>query len=211
MPLAVGARSLNDLAKELGANADALERLLDACVNLQLLSKGPSGYANLPAAATYLTKSSPHRLTGYINYSNNVMWKLWGNLADAVREGSQRWKQTYGLEGPIFSQFFRDEDAKREFLMGMHGYGLISSPQVIGAFDLQRFRKLVDLGGTGHLALPLASVIRRLSVVFDLPEALPLAREIVGASTVAERWNWPRATLSTRFRNAIHRSRPDLT
>ncbi len=82
------------------------------------------------------------------------MWKLWGNLADAVREGTHRWKQTYGFDGPIFSHFFRDEAAKREFLMGMHGYGLISSPQVVGAFDLNRFHKLIDLGGaTGHLAI----------------------------------------------------------
>src|SRR4051794_22354104 len=82
--LSGGPKSLSDLAGQLGANADALERLLDACVNLQLLSKGPTGYANLPAATAYLTRTSPHRLTGYINYSNDVMWKLWGNLADAV-------------------------------------------------------------------------------------------------------------------------------
>ena len=38
--------------------------------------------------------------------------------------------------------------------MGMHGYGLISSPQVVAAFDLGRYRRLVDLGGaTGHLAI----------------------------------------------------------
>jgi acetylserotonin N-methyltransferase len=187
--LASGPRSLQDLASVLGANADALERLLDACVNLQLLSKGPQGYANLPVANAYLTKASPHRLTGYISYSNDVMWKLWGNLADAIREGSHRWKQTYGLDGPIFSHFFRDEDAKREFLMGMHGYGLISSPQVVLAFDLQRFRKLVDLGGaTGHLAIAACQRYPALrATVFDLPEALPLAKEIVGASSVADR------------------------
>ena len=38
--------------------------------------------------------------------------------------------------------------------MGMHGLGLISSPHVVAAFDLGRFRHLVDLGGaTGHLAI----------------------------------------------------------
>jgi acetylserotonin N-methyltransferase len=187
--LAAGPRSLPDLARELDVNSDALERLLDACVNLQLLTRGARGYANLPAANTYLTKTSPRRLTGYINYSNDVMWKLWGNLGDAVREGSHRWKQTFGLEGPIFSHFFRDEDAKREFLMGMHGYGLISSPQVVSAFDLQRFHTLVDLGGaTGHLAVAACQRYPSLrAVVFDLPDVLPLGREIVGGSPVADR------------------------
>ena len=60
---------------------------------------------------------------------------------------------------------------------------------MVGAFDLGRFRRLVDLGGaTGHLAI---EACRRWpgmrAVVFDLPEALPLAREVVGASTVADR------------------------
>ncbi|CAN5152681.1 class I SAM-dependent methyltransferase [soil metagenome] len=184
-----GPKKLPMLATELKASEDGLERLLDACVNLQLLGRGADGYANLPVAKTYLTKSSPNRLTGYIGYSNDVMWKLWGNLGDAVREGTHRWNQTYGLDGPIFSHFFRDEAAKREFLMGMHGYGLISSPQVVGAFDLQRFRKLVDLGGaTGHLAIAACSRYPNLrGVVFDLPEAIPLAREIVGASSVSDR------------------------
>ena len=83
--LTAGAKPLPVLAKELNANADALERLLDACVGLQLLSRNPQGYGNTPVASTYLCKNSPNRITGYINYSNDVMWKLWGNLEDAVR------------------------------------------------------------------------------------------------------------------------------
>lgn len=187
--LAAGPKTLAELARELPANQDALERLLDACVNLQLLGREVNTYTNLPVARTYLTKTSPHRLTGYIGYSNDVMWKLWENLPDAVREGTHRWNQTFGLDGPIFSHFFRDEAAKREFLMGMHGYGLISSPQVVAAFDLSRFRKLIDLGGaTGHLAVAACQRYPAMrAAVFDLPEALPLAREIVGASAVLDR------------------------
>ena len=152
--LAASPKSLSDLAQPIQANPDALGRLLDACVGLQLLDKRDDQYENTPAATAYLSKSSPPRLTGYINYSNDVLWKLWANLEDAVREGTHRWQQTFGWDGPIFSHFFRTDEAKREFLMGMHGYGVISSPQVVAAFDLSRFRRLVDLGGaTGHLAI----------------------------------------------------------
>ncbi|HEY2881221.1 MAG TPA: class I SAM-dependent methyltransferase, partial [Pirellulales bacterium] len=187
--LAGGAKSLSALARELSLNADALERLLDACTVLQLLQKTASGYANTPAATTYLTKTSPHRVTGYVNYSNDVMWKLWSNLEGAIREGTHRWKQTYDIDGPIFSFFFRDETAKREFLMGMHGYGIISSPQVVAAFDLSRFKKLCDLGGaTGHLAIAACQRYPNLrGMVFDLPEAVPLAQKIVGDSPMKGR------------------------
>jgi acetylserotonin N-methyltransferase len=184
-----GPKSLPELAGMVKADADALERLLDACVNLQLLRRDGPSYANTPVAAAYLCKDSPSRLTGYIGYSNDVMWKLWGNLEDAVREGTHRWKQTFGWEGPIFGHFFRTEEAKREFLMGMHGYGLLSSPHVVAAFDLGSYRSLVDLGGaTGHLAVAACERYPALrAVVFDLPEAVPLAREVVGASRVADR------------------------
>ncbi len=184
-----GPRTLTDLTVELKADADALQRLLEACVGLQLLQRTGADYANTPAAAAYLTQSSPRRLTGYINYSNDVMWRLWTHLEDAVREGTHRWQQAYGWDGPIFSHFFRTDAARREFLMGMHGFGLISSPHVVAAFNLGRFTRLVDLGGaTGHLAIAACERYPNLrGVVFDLPDAMPLAREIVGASSVADR------------------------
>jgi acetylserotonin O-methyltransferase len=187
--LATGPRPPDALARELKADPDALGRLLDACVGLQILTRADGGYANTPVAATYLCKESPRRLTGYINYSNEVMWKLWTSLEDAVREGTHRWKQVFGWDGPIFSHFFRNEETRREFLMGMHGYGLISSPQVVAAFDLSRFQRLVDLGGaTGHLAIAACQRYPSLrAAVFDLPDAVPLAREIVAASPVSQR------------------------
>jgi acetylserotonin O-methyltransferase len=184
-----GPKSLAALAEELKLNSDALERLLGACVSLQLLTKSGDHFENTPVAATYLTKSSPHRLNGYISYSNEVMWKLWANLEDAIREGTHRWQQAFGWEGAIFSHLFRDENAKREFLMGMHGYGMINSPQIVGAFDLSRFKTFCDLGGaTGHMAIEACKRYPDMrAIVFDLPEAVPLAKEIVGASPVADR------------------------
>ena len=187
--LAAGPKSAAALAAELKTDAAALERLLNACVGLGLLQRTETGYANSPAAAAYLCTASPTRLTGYVNYSNDISWRLWEHLEDAVREGTHRWRQTFGWDGPIFAHFFRNENARREFLMGMHGFGLLSSPYVVAAFDLSRFTQLVDLGGaTGHLAI---AACRRYSglqaVVFDLPEVLPLAREVVAASGLVER------------------------
>jgi len=184
-----GPLTADDLAGALQLNADALVRLLDGCVGLGLLRYTEGRYQNTPAAAAYLCRTSPRRLTGYIRYSNDVLWKLWANLEDAVREGTHRWKQVYGMDEPIFDHFFRTEDRKGEFLFGMHGMGLISSPEVVAAFDLGRFRRLVDLGGaTGHLAVAACERYAGLeAVVFDLPAAVPLAREMIAATPVADR------------------------
>ncbi len=182
-------KRLPELAGELCASQDGLERLLNACVCLGLLSLTDQHYANTPVSREYLTSSSARRMTGYINYSNSVAWKLWGSLEDAVREGTHRWQQCYGWEGPLFSHFFKTENDKREFLMGMNGFGVVASPQVVSAFDLSRFNTLVDLGGaTGHLAIAACNRYPTMrAVVFELPDVVPVAREIVSQSTVASR------------------------
>jgi acetylserotonin N-methyltransferase len=187
--LAAGPAALPTLAADLKANADALERLLDACVGLGLLQRDGAAYTNTATAATYLSMESPRRITGYLNYSNDVLWKLWAHLEDAVREGSHRWRQVFDWDGPIFASFFHTDEAKREFLMGMHGFGLISSPAVAAAFDLSRFRRMVDLGGaTGHLVVEACRQNASLrGVVFDLPGVVAVAREKVQETDVAER------------------------
>ncbi|MBA4186934.1 MAG: homocysteine methyltransferase [Planctomycetaceae bacterium] len=184
-----GAKNAASLATELKLDTDALTRLLDACVGLQLLHRTATGYANTPTASTYLTNTSPRRLTGYLRFTDEILWKLWGDLPDAIRDGTHGWKRTFNWEGDIFGQIFHTPQLRREFTMGMHGYGLISSPIVVAAFDLSRFKRLVDLGGaTGHLAVAACRRYPTLrAVVFDLPEITPITTELVTATEVAHR------------------------
>ena len=144
--------TLEELTKRTQADAGALERLLDGCVSLGLMTKDGDRYTNTEPSDVYLRRNSPNTMTGYILYSDQVLYPLWGNLEDAVKEGTHRWKQTFDLDGALFSHFFRTPEAKYEFLLGMHGLGVLGSPKVVRAFDLSGFHRLVDLGGaTGHL------------------------------------------------------------
>jgi acetylserotonin N-methyltransferase len=181
---------LGELAAAFHADRAALERLLDGCVGLGFLEKEGDRYRNTAVADTYLRRSSPQTLAGYVLYSNQVLFRMWANLEDAVIEGTHRWQQTFRFEGPIFNHFFQTEQARRDFLMGMHGFGLLSSPAVVAAFDLSRFRRLVDLGGaTGHLALAARERYSDLSVaVFDLPGVVPYAKgvETIGGDFFAD-------------------------
>lgn len=158
------------------AGCKELPRLLDACAALGLLEKRGGEYINTPEADKYLRAASPDSLTGYIHYSNEALYPMWGHLEDAVREGTPRWAQTFGVQGGIWAGYFRTEETKRDFLNGMHGFGRISSPAVAGAFDLSRFHRLVDLGGaSGHLAEAVRERYPHIDAqVFDLPEVAAL-------------------------------------
>jgi acetylserotonin O-methyltransferase len=178
-----------ELAARLRANTGATERLLDACAALGFLRKESGVYRNEAVAETYLCTESPHSLYGYIRYSDEALYPMWGNLADAVKEGAPRWLQTFGLDGPIFSSFFRTEQAMRDFARGMHGFGMLTSPKVVSAFDLSRFRRMADLGGaTGHLVIAACEAYFELrGTVFDLPQVAALAREQVDLSNARSR------------------------
>jgi acetylserotonin N-methyltransferase len=178
------------LARQSGYDADAMERLLDACAGLKLLRKQGDTYVNEPVASAYLCRSSSTTLAGYILYSNKVLYPLWEHLEDALKEGTPRWGQAFGLEGSaIFDYFFKTEESMRTFLLGMHGMGSISSPGVVAAFDLSRFHRLVDLGGgTGHLAIAACERYPQMrAAVFDLPRVVEVTRERVSRSPAAAR------------------------
>jgi acetylserotonin N-methyltransferase len=179
-----GPARASEVSRDLGLHPDATERLLDACVGSELLGKQEGIYSNLPVATTYLVRSSPRALVGYIDYSNRVGFRMWGDLETAIRKGIHLWETTYGLKGNIFDHFFKTEESRRDFLLGMHGMGMLSSPRVVEAFDLGRFRHLVDLGGaTGHLALEACRRYPKLrATVFDLPPVIAAAREFLAGS-----------------------------
>jgi acetylserotonin N-methyltransferase len=178
-----------DLAAELELHAGALERLLDGCAALGLLAKENGVYRNQPVAEHYLYSGSPDTLSGYVRYSDEALFRMWSNLGDAMREGTPRWKQTFGIDGAIFGGFYRSDEAMRNFLRGMHGFGMLTSPAVVTAFDLSRFRRCVDLGGgTGHLAIASCQRYPELhAVVFDLPRVTALARENIERTAVGDR------------------------
>jgi acetylserotonin O-methyltransferase len=183
------AASLEDLALELQCQVDPLERLLNACVGLKLLRKDGNTYSNQEVATTYLCRTSPNTLVGYILYSDQVLFRLWAHLEDAIRRGGPQWERVFGENGGIFDQFFRTDEAMTTFLKGMHALGVLSSPLVVAAFDLSRFRRFVDLGGaTGHLAIAACERYPDLrATVFDLPRVIDAVHDNLSQVTTASR------------------------
>ena len=187
--LAVQPSAVAELAISLDCNADALARLLDGCVGLGLLARDGVQYTNTPISSRYLISSSPDTLAGYIVYSDQSLYPLWAHLEEAVREGTNRWEQTFGSRDSLFAHFFRSKESSRGFLGGMHGFGRISSHRVVQTFDLSSFRRLVDLGGaTGHLCIAACSVHREMmATVFDLPQVEPYAQERIEEASLTSR------------------------
>jgi acetylserotonin N-methyltransferase len=179
----------DELARTLSCNAGALERILGACTGLHLLRRDGERYHNLPVATRFLRIESAETLSGYILYSDRISFRLWRHLEDAIREGSHRWEQEFGFTEGIFNHLFATEKDKVTFLAGMNGHGLLSSPAAVAAFDLGRFRQLVDLGGaTGHLVIAACQRYPALrATVFDLATVTPITHSYIKKADLQER------------------------
>lgn len=157
----------------------ALSRLLDACVSLGLLVRTESGYVNTEIADKYLRSSSASSMCGYIRYSNETLYPLWQYLGDAIVEGTPRWSQAFGEQGP---EIRRAVLSSTDFALGMHGIGMLSSAVIVETVDLSPFAAIVDLGGaTGHFATAVKCRYPNAQVaVVDLPHVIDVARQYVG-------------------------------
>jgi acetylserotonin N-methyltransferase len=192
-------RSAESLAKELNLDESALVRLLSGCTTLGLVYSQSGVFHNTAAAERFLVNASPDTLAGYITYSDQSLYPLWGRLDDAVREGTNRWNQVFGSRQALFDHYFRDDASAGNFLGGMHGFGQLASASVVRAFDLSRFELLVDLGGaTGHLCTAACEAWPHLrATVFDLPAVEKFALRHIAKSPAAGRISFHAADFFT--------------
>jgi acetylserotonin N-methyltransferase len=200
-------KSLQELASQALLPIVPLEQLLTACQALGLVSRSNGTYQNTLLTSTYLTESSPSNFLGYIRFSDMAVYRLWSHLTDAVREGSNRWDQVFGGKHNFFENVYADPSSLREFIGGMHGLGVITSPNLVSAFDLSRFSHFVDLGGaTGHLAIAACRAWPQLkATVYDLAPVCAIAQEHIaqaGLRDSVKTWvgdffidPWPEADL----------------
>lgn len=117
-----GSASASLLASRLDLNEDALDRLLHACVSLQLLHKTVDNEFQLTELASiYLTSSSDKNLCGYIKHSQEILYKLWSGLPSSIKTGQNAWQTTFGFSGSeIFEHHYKELESRKRFIDGMH-------------------------------------------------------------------------------------------
>ncbi len=182
--------SCSELAADLNCAEHALERLLGFCAAKDLITQDDQGrWRNTAAADRYLRIESPDTLAGYVLCADRMQFRLWAHLEDAIREGSNRWEQEFGRKDGVFDHFFKTKEDKEIFLRGMNGFGRISSPLAVAAFDLSHYRRMADLGGaTGHLVIAACKRYPRMTAcVFDLPSVTPVAQRTIAQEGLTER------------------------
>jgi SAM-dependent methyltransferase len=169
-----------DVAAKLKADLRATTILLDAVAAMGLLSKAEGGgYSVPPDLRPLLTHGTPQTVLPMILHNMTVL-RNWAQLA---------WVVKAGIPGPRQASI-RGFDADRAaFIAGMHSISEPIADELVARLAPLTFRRLLDVGGasgTWTLAF-LRAVPGAKATIFDLPDAIPQARQRVAAAGMADR------------------------
>ncbi|MEE6176260.1 methyltransferase [Mycobacterium sp. 050134] len=186
--LAAGPLPIDELAGRVGADADALSRLLRALISKGLFAHRDDGRYELNAMAALLRTDGPVSMAPMARFIGARQHREhWSMLTEAIRTGRSvvpalRGKSffDYLADDPEFGQIFND---------AMTGLSGVAIGPVIDAYDFTPYRTIVDVAG-GHgrlLAAILGAAPDAQGVLYDLPEVIAGATPLLSEAGVAER------------------------
>jgi hypothetical protein len=168
------------VAEALQTDADSTARLLGALVAIDLLAHDGDRFANTPAADEHLVSGREESLATWVSLIGR--WnQTFGELAGSVRTGEP---------AEVPEEHLGDEAAyTRDFIIGMHDYAIGPGRELARHLDLSGRRRLIDPGGgPGTYSILLAEANPALTaVVFDLPEVVALADEVISDHGLSDR------------------------
>ncbi len=165
-------------AEKLNAAPKGVERLLNALVAMELLTKADDAFSNTPSSLKLLSKDSSKYL-GHIIMHHHHLVESWSKLDQSVKSGQ-----------PIRERSsFSKEEWRESFLMGMFNMAMSMAPLLVPRVDISSRRHLLDLGGgPGTYAIHFCRQNPQLkATVFDLPTTRPFAEKTIKRFDLADR------------------------
>jgi hypothetical protein len=187
--LAAGPRRADALARAVGADPDALDRLLRYLVSRDLLGVTKDGRYRATAATDLLRADHPWSFRDWVLFlGGDWHWRIWNRATHAVRTGESA---AVAATGHAFFDYVNavDPAAGAAFNGAMAIGSRMQGLLVLEAYDFAGVRRLCDVGGgTGAiLADVLATYPRMRGVLFDLPALEGAARALLARRGVADR------------------------
>ncbi len=183
-----GPRPSTEVARDCGANDDAIYRLMRALANLGVLEERDGRAFALTPLGQFLRSDVPGSLRGYARFVGyEPSWRAWGHMVHSVRSGEPGFERAFGEH--LFDWYAKHLDESAVFDEAMTGISTVESAAVAEAFDFSGIATLADIGGgRGYL---LATILERnptmKGILFDLPHVVAGAPPLLREHGVAER------------------------
>jgi len=186
--LADGPATSTELAASLGADEDALARLLDTIQDIGLFTLGNDGRYCLTAFGSLLRDDVPGSLRRYAVVSTDQWrWYAYGHLTHTLRTGEPGLVAAHGCG--FWDYLASHPETAASFEESLARIGAARDQALVASVDLSGSHCVVDVGGGrgGLLSALLAAHPRLRGVLFDLPGVIEGAREQMREADLAER------------------------
>lgn len=186
--LADGPLPLEELARRVDANPEALARLLRALIGRAIFRQLRDGrYALTPLADT-LRSDAPMSVAAVARFvGSREHRELWSLLADAVRTGHSVVPALHGTDA--FSYLAENPDSAAVFNDAMTAMSNLATASILHAYDFKPFPIVIDVGG-GHgrlLSAILAATPSARGVLYDLPNVVAGATAVLAEAGMTTR------------------------
>ena len=186
--LADGPLPIDELAVRVGADADALRRLLRALISRGIFGVRRDGRYELNSLADTLRSDAPVSMKSAARfYGSQEQRERWTLLVDAVRSGNAVVEALRGKES--FDYFDENPELAELFNQTMTSISEMTDATVVAGYDFSAYPTIVDVGG-GHgplLAAILAAAPASRGVLYDLPLVVANAAGLLQEQGVADR------------------------
>src|SRR6266508_2805355 len=184
-----GAKRADDLAREIGAEPDALNRLLRFLVSRGLLGMTRDGRYRNNAVSNALRRDHPWSARNWVLFfGGDWHWKIWNEAKHSFLTGESAARAATGHE---FFEYVNEVDARagEAFNGAMTEGSRLQGLLVVDAYDFSGVTSVCDVGGgTGAIMSDLLAAHPALrGVVFDLPQLAEPARAALAARGVGDR------------------------
>src|SRR6478752_5355207 len=183
-----GPLTADELARRVGADPDALARLMRALVGEGIFVRRGDGRFALNALGETLRSTAPMSMAGMARFVGHPAYREhWSGLLDAVKTGEAVPPKLRGMSGWEFME--QRPDLAAIFNDAMTSVSEFAVGPVVAAYDFSPYRTIIDVGG-GHgrlLAAIVAATPGARSVLYDLPQVVDGAPELLETHGVADR------------------------
>jgi hypothetical protein len=155
--LAQRAQTAEEMAPQLGVDADALHRVLRAGAVEGFVKLDRRGRFKLARLGEPLRSDSPHSLRDWARYiASPATTQAWADLTESVRTGESAFPRVHGMS--VWEWFAQHPDEERAFAGGMRLVTEESAPAIVAGYEWPRDGVVCDVaGGVGTL---LAAILR---------------------------------------------------
>jgi hypothetical protein len=181
-PMTTGA-----LAERVGADPDALARLLRLLVSIGYFARRGERWRN-NATSELLREDHPDSMRAWALFlASDWVGTIWNEFPTAVRTGGSGTEAAFGLE--YFDLMQQRPETGAAFDAAMAAASRFTAPFVCAGYDFAAFTRVCDVGGgTGTLLASILTAFPDLhGVVFDLPDVVAGAPSELAARGVADR------------------------